>query len=415
MKKNILYSIGFCLICLTAAGDLRADMRSASYTASFPSFGGGFGNTGSAHYANTAEMSPAVSGGASSLSYRSYSGYLPSQALSPAMLTIPDPFMVFIDPSPGSDTLQPGTNITAMVTLQNTGGNTVASASYRISNSGPADSNFKPWHVVPSSSVIDTTKIIRYTVTIPSLGESFLEGANNYIEWQVTNNAGAQSQSGIFNIKVQTNDAPSIVITQPDVKSDFVSMAPFIAANITVQFGTVDPASIIVKIDNAAGANIVTVNSAADPAIYNAAKNALSYKYSGPPLAANGTYTLTITASDTLGKTGTATAKFIPKGGAIADLIPYPSPFDPKVQPIIIRYVLAKKSDVWINIYDMSGRIVKGVIEAQGRGPGLCEDPWNGTNFGGAGLANGVYFCEVKAKNEDGEFKRYTSLAIFGK
>ena len=106
---------------------------------------------------------------------------------------------------------------------------------------------------------------------------------------------------------------------------------------------------------------------------------------------------------------------FITKVGEISDLIPYPSPFDPKKQPVVIRYVLEKKSDVWINIYDMSGRIVKAVIDNQGRGPGLCEDQWNGANFGGEKLANGVYFCEIVAKNDDGKFKRYSSLAIFGK
>jgi flagellar hook assembly protein FlgD len=95
--------------------------------------------------------------------------------------------------------------------------------------------------------------------------------------------------------------------------------------------------------------------------------------------------------------------------------VPYPSPFNPKIQPVVIRYVLEKRSNVWINIYDMSRKIVKRVVEAEPRGPGLCEDKWYGVNFGGEQLANGVYFCEVIAKNGDGEARKYTALGIFGK
>ena len=81
----------------------------------------------------------------------------------------------------------------------------------------------------------------------------------------------------------------------------------------------------------------------------------------------------------------------------------------------MIRYVLDKRCEVSINIYDMSRRLVKTVVDNLVREAGISEDPWNGTNFANQELANGVYFCEIVAKDSDGEHRRYTSLAIFGK
>lgn len=413
MKNYILYTISFSLLLIAAADGICAG---TSCVENFPSFSCGFGSCSSASYGNISNMGSAVSDNSSSLSFRSYSGYLPSQVVIPTLFVIPDPNIVFIDQSPVSDSFQPTVNVTSRVTVQNSGGNKIWLVEYRVSKSGPADSNFGPWRLDASTdTVIDATRT-SFKISIPNAaGDSFAEGTNNYIQWLVINDAGAQSQSGAFRVSVSTNDAPSIVITQPDVKSDFTSLSPMLAATISDQFGGVDPAAIQIKIDDAVGANIITVNSSANTSIYDPVKNTLSYKYSGPALTVNASYNLTISATDKLGKASSASRQFVPKTGQIADLIPYPSPFDPKKQPVILRYVLDKRSDVWIYIFDMGGRIVKTVAEAQGRGPGLCEDQWSGTNFGGEELANGVYFCEIKIKNDDGEFKRYASLAIYGK
>ncbi len=405
MKHIIFYFIVVLMVFIVSTAGM------AVTNDVFPSFSSAYGNSTSNSYQNTANLSP-FTGNSTSFSYRSYSGYLPAQVLSPSLLTIPDPNMNFVSPSPTSDNLQPTTKVTATVVLQNTGGNTVSSVNYRITNSGIA--NFNGWRADASATVINSTSTL-YTISIPNTaGDSFTEGTNNYIQWMVTNNAGAQSQSSPYQIIITTNDMPSIVITQPDVKSEFTSISPYIAATIT---GGAAPLSVQVIIDRAAGGNVATVTPlSSSQCIFVPTTNMLTYKYDGPALSPGVQYKLTVTATDSLGKVGGSTPLlFIPQNGAIADLIPYPSPFDPKVQPVVIRYVLGSKSDVWINIYDMSGRIVKVVLDNQSRGPGLCEDTWNGTNFGGSELANGVYFCELIAKTDQGTYKKYKSLAIFGK
>ena len=401
--KNIIFSFILVFLVFTV---FAAELSATSEV--FPSFSSAYGSSASASYMNITNLSP-LTGNTTGFSYRLSGGYLPAQVISPSLLTLPDPNMNFILPLPAPDNVQPSTQVTALVTLQNTGGNTVAFVNYRISNSGP--SSFNSWRADAIATVINSSTTL-YKITIPTSLDSFTEGSNNYIQWLVQNDAGAQSLSSPYQIVISTSDVPFVQITQPDIKSQYTSLAPNIAATIT---GGAALASVQVSINNSAGSNIITLSSLSRPAIFDATRNMVSYKYDGPALSADAHYTLTITATDTAGKVGTSSLPLIPKGGAIADLIPYPSPFDPKVQPVVIRYVLDKKSDVWINIYDMSGRVVKRVVDAQSRGPGLCEDTWNGSNFGGSELANGVYFCELVAKNDQGTYKKYKSLAIFGK
>ena len=96
-------------------------------------------------------------------------------------------------------------------------------------------------------------------------------------------------------------------------------------------------------------------------------------------------------------------------------MVPYPCPFDPK-EGTTIRYVLAKDSKVTINIYNMAGRLVKTVIMNEERGAGEhTQDKWFGDNYVREELANGIYFCEIIAEDDDGEHRYYQSLAIFGK
>ncbi|MEW6557849.1 MAG: FlgD immunoglobulin-like domain containing protein [Elusimicrobiota bacterium] len=104
----------------------------------------------------------------------------------------------------------------------------------------------------------------------------------------------------------------------------------------------------------------------------------------------------------------------------IVDLVPYPCPFDPSKESIKIRYVLDNIAEkVSINIYDMSGRLVKTIVHNQQKAAGMHEeDTWDGTNYAGEKLANGIYFCEIIAKEfkiDGGQERRYTALAIFGK
>lgn len=104
-------------------------------------------------------------------------------------------------------------------------------------------------------------------------------------------------------------------------------------------------------------------------------------------------------------------------GGGVADIITYPSPFNPKREKIKIRYLLANESRVTIKLYNKAGKIVKNLVQSSydyGK-VGTNEIEWDGRNYAGETLATGVYICEIIANSSDGEHRRYTALAIVGR
>jgi len=273
-----------------------------------------------------------------------------------------------------------------------------------------------PWQSdVVTNAVISSNKI-RFQVTIPNTnGQSFSESENNYIQWKAINSGGYELPSSKYQIKVISNDVPVINITQPDEKGGVSGEMPLIQAVISDRYAGIDENSIQIKLDKVSGESVASLTSTQRPDIFTASKNLISYKYDQASLVPENSYKLTVSASDKGGLSGSSSIIFTVKGGAIADLVPYPSPFDPAVQPVTLRYVLNKRSEVSVNMYDMSGKLVKTIINSQTKEPGISEEQWLGDNYAGDILANGIYFCEIVAKDEDGEHRRYTSLGIFGK
>lgn len=102
-------------------------------------------------------------------------------------------------------------------------------------------------------------------------------------------------------------------------------------------------------------------------------------------------------------------------GGGVADILTYPSPFNPNKEKVKIRYLLAKDSGVTIKIYDKAGKIVCKLIQSEHRIAGTNEEEWNGKNYAGETLATGAYIVEIIAKSSSGEDRRYTALAIVDK
>ena len=66
-----------------------------------------------------------------------------------------------------------------------------------------------------------------------------------------------------------------------------------------------------------------------------------------------------------------------------------------------------------INIYDVAGRLVRELIRDK-RDVGKILEQWDGKDFAGRNLAQGVYICEVVAVPDGGsEERRYRNIAIF--
>ena len=105
------------------------------------------------------------------------------------------------------------------------------------------------------------------------------------------------------------------------------------------------------------------------------------------------------------------TMTFKALSGGVADILTYPSPFNPKKEKIKIRYLLAKDSRVTIKLYDKAGKIVSKLIQSEPRSAGTNEEEWDGRNYAGETLATGAYIVEINANGD----RRYTALAIVGK
>ncbi len=85
----------------------------------------------------------------------------------------------------------------------------------------------------------------------------------------------------------------------------------------------------------------------------------------------------------------------IPRNFAISQN--YPNPFNPTTT---IKYQLPKMAVVAINIFDLRGNRVTVLVD-QSQTPGYYSIEWNGRDYTGRTVPNGVYFCQFIA-NSDG-------------
>ncbi|MBN1163546.1 MAG: T9SS type A sorting domain-containing protein [Candidatus Krumholzibacteriota bacterium] len=75
----------------------------------------------------------------------------------------------------------------------------------------------------------------------------------------------------------------------------------------------------------------------------------------------------------------------------------YPNPFNPVTT---IRYSIKERAHVSLRIYDVTGRLVKTLVnEEQSPQPGGYTASWNGTNNAGRGVSSGVYFCRLATRD----------------
>lgn len=85
-----------------------------------------------------------------------------------------------------------------------------------------------------------------------------------------------------------------------------------------------------------------------------------------------------------------------PRGNR-ASLRSVPNPFNPTTE---IRYTLASNGSVDLRIYDVSGRIVRSLIESRVEAAGEHEVIWDGRSDGGRLVGSGVYFARLEAGGE---------------
>jgi hypothetical protein len=71
----------------------------------------------------------------------------------------------------------------------------------------------------------------------------------------------------------------------------------------------------------------------------------------------------------------------------------YPNPF---AEQTTIEFELKEGSHVQVHIYDVLGRRVRTLLDAE-RQPGSYEVRWDGRNAQGAHVTSGMYFCQIQA------------------
>ncbi len=74
----------------------------------------------------------------------------------------------------------------------------------------------------------------------------------------------------------------------------------------------------------------------------------------------------------------------------------YPNPFNPVTK---IKFQLPRQSDVTLVVYDMTGRIVKKLLNNQNYDAGEYVVRWDGTNPFGNKVASGMYFYRISASD----------------
>jgi hypothetical protein len=71
-----------------------------------------------------------------------------------------------------------------------------------------------------------------------------------------------------------------------------------------------------------------------------------------------------------------------------------PNPFD---RATVIGYALPRSTPVSIRVYDVTGRVVRVLVDSPVVEAGEHTVVWDGTNDGGIAVSSGVYFYRLEA------------------
>jgi flagellar hook assembly protein FlgD len=72
----------------------------------------------------------------------------------------------------------------------------------------------------------------------------------------------------------------------------------------------------------------------------------------------------------------------------------YPNPFNPKTE---IRFHLEESANLELDIYDLAGRHLRGLVKPSFLEAGEHRVSWDGRDERGVPLSAGIYFCSLKA------------------
>ncbi|MDD4166570.1 MAG: FlgD immunoglobulin-like domain containing protein [Endomicrobiaceae bacterium] len=304
----------------------------------------------------------------------------------------------------GSETF-PTQTVTVQVRVESTNGYNINKVRYAVAEGQNADFGDQIDYTVTPSTAVMFTQEINF-----SKGQS-VNKVYVYAQDDSTNVFGNDTQI-IVNTAGSLGDVSFI---SPDSVSGFTTLNPLIKTTM-FSLGVSSATVRLYSGPAASGDPIYDVQVTTE--IVNEAGQIEYYNSELMPdnenLNPNSQYTLAVYFDNTYPSPITIT--FTALSGGVANILTYPSPFNPNNnQKIKIRYLLAQSGQVSINLYNKAGKIVRKLINSAERSAGSNEEEWDGRNYAGEILATGPYICEIITKGADGESRRYTALAIVGK
>ncbi|MBN2564581.1 MAG: carboxypeptidase regulatory-like domain-containing protein [Candidatus Eisenbacteria bacterium] len=93
-------------------------------------------------------------------------------------------------------------------------------------------------------------------------------------------------------------------------------------------------------------------------------------------------------------ETGVEEGELILDGPAVSN---FPNPFNPRTT---VRFDVPSRAAVGLRVYDVSGRLVRTLVNAGAHDPGRFSVEWNGTDERGTPVAAGVYFALLSVGDE---------------
>jgi len=319
--------------------------------------------------------------------------------------------MRFSNPVPLATDVQASLTVTIGVTATITGARTIQAMGFRIANdpavfTGPTP---PPFTEVPITQGLQTVTV---TTTVSS---GFMPGSDNWVQWAAIDSTGALRASDAYQV-VLASDIPFMTFISPAKNTDNLNMpAALVSPNIQVRLYPQNPITVpditvrIYQGNSAGGILVYETPSGGEGSLQNNI-----YTLPVPPQLVMGMQYYMVVSYNDGGNTVSASILFTMQSSQnISELVPFPSPFDPAQGNLRIRYVLGRDSTVTINIYNRAGRLVRVLVDSQRRPAGRNEEQWDGRNFSGAGLANGIYIIEVIV--DGGRDRRFTSVGLLGR
>jgi hypothetical protein len=123
-----------------------------------------------------------------------------------------------------------------------------------------------------------------------------------------------------------------------------------------------------------------------------------------------GTYTLTVTSTDRVGNTTTASFAIVVENLTLGVTQAYvgPNPLNPALGQGTVFFTLSRASTVTVKVYDFAGEYVSTLKNGVPFDAGSRQIPWSGQAADGSPLANGAYMIRVEAF--DGAARQATTV-----